>query len=132
MYVQKTLQIIKFIKFTWLNLFDYNLTSKMWKISNLSQLKDFIKCKYTKQTILSTSGKVLIEDDFVDKIENLYPPSSSENKNIIIIICTVLCSAVFCVQIDTAYHSLPIKNLYFSCNFYPRFSLLWFYPTDLF
>lgn len=100
----------------------------MWKSSNLSLLKDFKKCKYTKQTVLSASGKVLIEDDFVDKIENYYPPSSSENKKIIIIICSVLCSAVFCVQIVIP---LPIKNLYFSCNFYPRFSFLWFHPTDL-
>lgn len=99
----------------------------MWKFSNLSQLKDLKKCKSTKQTVLSASGKVLIEDDFVDKIENYYPPSSSENKNIIII-CSLLCSAVFCVQIVIP---LPIKNLYFSCNFYPRFSLLWFHPTDL-
>lgn len=53
---------------TWLNLFDSNLASKMWKFSNLSQQKDFKKCKYTKQTILSALGKVLIKDDFVDKI----------------------------------------------------------------
>lgn len=64
----------------------------MWKFSNFSQQKDFKKCKYTKQIILSASGKVLIEDDFVDEIENYYPPSSSENKNTIITICSVLFS----------------------------------------